>query len=148
MIRLDVKGKIEGILTAMSSTIGCSSGSSSVNVKWGDEKHDLFVKLCYAEVLKDNMPNTTLSKEGQNFVHQEFTRQAEKDPVWDLRKLKNHQDAMREDYKTFRKLKFGQIGFGWNGMTKQFHASDEWWKEKIKVWIFLYSIPLIYFSNT
>ncbi|XP_074373616.1 uncharacterized protein LOC141713958 [Apium graveolens] len=55
-----------------------------------------------------------------------------KDLVWDLRKLKNHWDAMGGDYNFFRKLKFGQTGLGWNELTKQFEASDEWWKEKIK----------------
>ncbi|KAL8101099.1 L10-interacting MYB domain-containing protein-like [Apium graveolens] len=106
--------------------------SASFAAKWGDEEHDLFVRLCYGQVVKGNRPNTTLNKEGWKAVYLQFAACSGKDPVWDLRKLKNHWDAMREDYKIFRKLKFGQTGLGWNELTKQFEASDEWWKEKIK----------------
>ncbi|XP_074348929.1 uncharacterized protein LOC141687522 [Apium graveolens] len=108
----------------------CATPSASFSAKWGDEEHDLFVRLCYDQVVKGNKPNTTLNKEGWNAVYQQFVAHSGKDPVWDLRKLKNHWDAMREDYKNFRKLKSGKTGLGWNVLTK---ASDEWWKEKIKV---------------
>lgn len=32
---------------------------------------------------------------------------------------------MKADYKTFKKLKFGQTGLRWNEMTKKFEAPEE-----------------------
>ncbi|KAL8092145.1 hypothetical protein AgCh_034439 [Apium graveolens] len=70
----------------------CATPSVSFAAKWGDEEHDLFVRLCYGQVVKGNRPNTTLNKEGWNVVYQQLTSRSGKDPVWDLRKLKNHWD--------------------------------------------------------
>ena len=101
------------------------------SANWKDEQHHVFVELCSVEVIKGNRPTTTLNKEGWANVHKEFARLT--GVTYTVRQLKNHWDAMKEDYKIFKKLKFGFSGLGWNEVTKTIEAPESWWKDRIAV---------------
>ena len=101
------------------------------SLKWTEDLHSLFVELCATEVIKGNRIGTNLSKEAWITVHKELS--AQKEVVCTHKQLKNHWEKMKDEYQTFKKLKFVESGLGWNETTKVIEATEIWWLQKIQV---------------
>lgn len=110
------------------------ASGSTASAKWTDELHKFFVELCANEVIKGNRVGTYLNKEGWDAIDREFVKQ--KSVKFTTKQFKNHWESMKQDYKLFSQLKFGESGLGWNEMTKKIEAPDVWWIQKIEVFPF------------
>lgn len=98
-------------------------------VKWDVNQHVLFVRLCEDEVRKGTRPNTTLSKKGQENVAIVFNKSF----YLSYTRKQFKKDAMKGDWKFFKKLRCGHTGIGWNEAKKLIDATDEWWDACIQV---------------
>lgn len=79
------------------------------------------------EVLKGNRVGSSLSKEGWSVIEKEFTIQT--NLSYTHTQFKNHWEKMKDEYKLFKKLKWGESGLGWNEATKTIEADHVWWLE-------------------
>ncbi|KAL1086184.1 hypothetical protein V6Z11_D08G100300 [Gossypium hirsutum] len=49
------------------------------------------------------------------------------------RQLKNRWDALKKEWKAWKKLKGDDTGLGWNLIKRTVDASDEWWESRLQV---------------
>nr|KJB22236.1 hypothetical protein B456_004G036600 [Gossypium raimondii] len=49
------------------------------------------------------------------------------------RRLKNRWDALKKEWKAWKKLKGEDTGLGWNPIKRTVDASDEWWESRLQV---------------
>ncbi|KAL1095301.1 hypothetical protein V6Z11_D06G146700 [Gossypium hirsutum] len=49
------------------------------------------------------------------------------------RQLKNRWDALKKEWKAWKKLKGEDTGLGWNPIKRTVDASDEWWGSRLQV---------------
>ncbi|KAK5846607.1 hypothetical protein PVK06_002901 [Gossypium arboreum] len=49
------------------------------------------------------------------------------------RQLKNRWDALKKEWKAWKKLKGEDTGLGWNPIKKTVDALDDWWESRLKV---------------
>ncbi|MFQ6670605.1 hypothetical protein Gotur_035458 [Gossypium turneri] len=50
--------------------------------------------------------------------------------AYSQRQLKNRWDALKKEWKAWKKLKDGDTGLGWNPIKRTVDASDDWWETK------------------
>ncbi|KAL1134372.1 hypothetical protein V6Z11_A12G099000 [Gossypium hirsutum] len=53
--------------------------------------------------------------------------------VYSQRKLKNRWDALKKEWKVWKKLEGEDTGLGWNPIKITVDASDDWWESRLKV---------------
>ncbi|KAK5784591.1 hypothetical protein PVK06_039117 [Gossypium arboreum] len=49
------------------------------------------------------------------------------------RQLKNRWDALKKEWKAWKKLKGKDTGLGWNPIKRTVDAPDDWWESRLKV---------------
>ncbi|KAL1178030.1 hypothetical protein V6Z11_A03G070400 [Gossypium hirsutum] len=49
------------------------------------------------------------------------------------RQLKNRWDALKKEWKAWKKLKGEDTGLGWNPIKRTVDTSDDWWESRLKV---------------
>ncbi|PPD94259.1 hypothetical protein GOBAR_DD08735 [Gossypium barbadense] len=53
--------------------------------------------------------------------------------VFSHRQLKNRWDALKKEWKAWKKLKDKDTGLGWNPIKRTVDASDDWWESRLQV---------------
>ncbi|XP_052481014.1 L10-interacting MYB domain-containing protein [Gossypium raimondii] len=49
------------------------------------------------------------------------------------RQLKNRWDALKKEWKAWKKLKGEDTGLGWNPIKRTVDTSDNWWESRLQV---------------
>ncbi|KAK5836058.1 hypothetical protein PVK06_011805 [Gossypium arboreum] len=60
-----------------------------------------------------------------------FEKEAGK--VFSQKQLKNRWDALKKEWKAWKKLKGEDTGLGWNPIKRTVDAPDDWWESRLKV---------------
>lgn len=110
---------------------------------WSEQLVQIFCDLCMKEVDNNNRPNTHLSKEGYENVIRNFEKETGK--IYTKKQMKNKWDNLKEQWKLWKDLKGKQTGLGWDHRLQTIDASEDWWREKIKVCTLFYHIFSINF---
>ncbi|KAH1031563.1 hypothetical protein J1N35_043737, partial [Gossypium stocksii] len=53
--------------------------------------------------------------------------------AYSQRQFKNRWDALKKEWKAWKKLKGGDTAFGWNPIKRTVDAPDGWWESRLKV---------------
>jgi len=85
----------------------------------------ILVKLFVEQIEKGNRPNTCLNSVGYDAVVKGLKDMANLDAT--KVQVKNKWDKLKEDLKTWKKLRRKQTGTGWQNGT--IAMDDEWWKK-------------------
>ena len=104
--------------------------TSTSKAKWTPANHKIFIDLCLEETLKGNKPGTHFTKEGWRNIMGSFC--AKTGVRYDRKQIKNHWDATRKQWMSWVKL-IGDSSMKWNPETNEFGATEEDWRNYIKV---------------
>ncbi|XP_057811273.1 L10-interacting MYB domain-containing protein-like [Salvia miltiorrhiza] len=105
-----------------------TDGSSSA--KWNDYLNRIFIQLCVEEIGKGNRPNSHFNVNGWNNIVRKFNEITGKNLVY--KQIRNHWDAMKKEWLSFKKLMHSETVIGWNPLKNSLDASEEWWSRKIR----------------
>ncbi|KAM0027493.1 putative Myb/SANT-like domain-containing protein [Helianthus debilis subsp. tardiflorus] len=97
---------------------------------WTDDTHIIFLELCLNEVRVGNKPTGYFNKFGYENLEKYMKERTGK--TFDHKKIKNHWETMKKEWKLYDRLMRLESGIGWDPVRKTIDASDEWWDEKIK----------------
>ncbi|MBA0750697.1 hypothetical protein Gogos_002092 [Gossypium gossypioides] len=93
------------------STSAIEVSGEKVKVMWDKILTKIFCDICIKEILKDNTPGKAYSQ----------------------RQLKNRWDALKKEWKAWKKLKGEDTGLGWNPIKRTVDASNDWWESRLKI---------------
>ncbi|KAK8916684.1 hypothetical protein KSP39_PZI022579 [Platanthera zijinensis] len=121
-----------------------------VSANWEASDVLIFCDLCLKEIELGNRPTTHFNREGWVNLTTNFLARTGKS--YDRTQMKNKWDQLKKDWKLWRDLKGRETGLGWDPIRKTIAASEDWWKERLKVirvvlFILLIRIILFYFIN-
>ncbi|MFQ6664032.1 hypothetical protein Gotur_031287 [Gossypium turneri] len=87
---------------------------------------EIFCDICIKEILKGNRPGTHFTKDGWLKIMTNFENETGK--AFSQRQFKNRWDALKKEWKAWKKLKGEDTGLGWNPIKRTVDASDDWWE--------------------
>ncbi|XP_040940174.1 L10-interacting MYB domain-containing protein [Gossypium hirsutum] len=93
------------------STSAIEVSGKKVKAMWDKRLTEIFCDICIKEILKGNRSGKGLSQ----------------------RQLKNRWNALKKEWKAWKKLKGEDTGLGWNPIKRTVDASDDWWESRLKV---------------
>ncbi|PPE01705.1 hypothetical protein GOBAR_DD01287 [Gossypium barbadense] len=96
---------------------------------WDKRLTEKFCDICIKEILKGNRPGTHFTKDGWLKIMTNFKKETGKS--FSQRQLKNRWDALKKEWKAWKKLKGEDTGLGWNLIKRTVDASDDWWERKL-----------------
>lgn len=105
-----------------------------VSANWDSNDVMIFCDLCLKEIELGNRPTTHFSRDGWNNLTTNFFARTGK--AYDRTQMKNKWDQLKKDWKLWRDLKGRETGLGWDPIRKTIAASEDWWKERLKVLFF------------
>ncbi|KAH1114206.1 hypothetical protein J1N35_007584, partial [Gossypium stocksii] len=79
---------------------------------WDKRLTEIFYYICIKEILKGNRPSNHFTKDGWLKIITNFKKETDK--AYSQRQLKNRWDALKKEWKSWMKLKGGDISLGWN----------------------------------
>ncbi|PPD83107.1 hypothetical protein GOBAR_DD19960 [Gossypium barbadense] len=98
---------------------------------WDKRLTEIFCDICIKEILKGNRPGTHFTRDGWLKIMTNFEKETGKG--FSQRQLKNRWDALKKEWKAWKKLKGEDTGLGWNPIKRTVDASDEWWESRLQV---------------
>ncbi|PPS19385.1 hypothetical protein GOBAR_AA01184 [Gossypium barbadense] len=101
-----------------------------VKVMWDKRLLEIFCDICIKEILKGNRPGTHFTKDGWLKIMTNFEKETGK--AFSQRQLKNRWDALKKEWKAWKKLKGEDTGLGWNPIKRTVDALDDWWESRLK----------------
>ncbi|KAG8477249.1 hypothetical protein CXB51_030321 [Gossypium anomalum] len=114
----------------MSTSVIEVSGEK-VKAMWDKRLTEIFCDICIKEILKGNRPGTHFTKDGWLKIMTNFEKETGKG--FSQRQLKNRWDALKKEWKAWKKLKGEDTSLGWNPIKRTVDASDDWWESRLKV---------------
>ncbi|MFQ6666333.1 hypothetical protein Gotur_032712, partial [Gossypium turneri] len=91
------------------STSAVEVSGEKVKAIWDKRLTEIFCDICIKEILKGNRPG------------------------FSQRQLKNRRDALKKEWKAWKKLKGKDTGLGWNPIKRTVDALDDWWGSRLHV---------------
>ncbi|MBA0750696.1 hypothetical protein Gogos_002092 [Gossypium gossypioides] len=113
------------------STSAIEVSGEKVKVMWDKILTKIFCDICIKEILKDNTPGTHFTKDGRLKIMINFEKETSK--AYSQRQLKNRWDALKKEWKAWKKLKGEDTGLGWNPIKRTVDASNDWWESRLKI---------------
>ncbi|KAG8477656.1 hypothetical protein CXB51_027669 [Gossypium anomalum] len=113
------------------STSAIEVSGEKVKAVWDKRLTETFCDICIKEILKGNRPGTHFTKDGWLKIMINFEKETGK--AFSQRQLKNRWDALKKEWKAWKKLKGEDTGLGWNPIKRTVDASDDWWESRVKV---------------
>ncbi|XP_016691638.2 L10-interacting MYB domain-containing protein-like [Gossypium hirsutum] len=113
------------------STSAIEVSDEKVKAMWDKRLTDIFCDICIKEILKGNRPGTHFTKDRWLKIMTNFEKETGKG--FSQRQLKNRWDALKKEWKAWKKLKGEDTGLGWNPIKRTVDASDEWWESRLQV---------------
>nr|KJB82216.1 hypothetical protein B456_013G184300 [Gossypium raimondii] len=98
---------------------------------WDKRLTEIFCDICIKEILKGNRSGTYFTKDGWLKIMTNIEKETGKG--FSQRQLKNRWDALKKEWKAWKKRKGEDIGLGWNPIKRTVDASDEWWESRLQV---------------
>ncbi|PPS06830.1 hypothetical protein GOBAR_AA13811 [Gossypium barbadense] len=108
------------------STSAIEASGEKVKAVWDKRLTETFCDICIKEILKGNRPGTHFTKDGWLKIMINFEKETGK--AFSQRQLKNRWDALKKEWKAWKKLKGEDTGLGWNPIKRTVDASDDWWE--------------------
>ncbi|MFQ6623560.1 hypothetical protein Gotur_003727, partial [Gossypium turneri] len=105
------------------STSAVEVSDEKVKAMWDKRLSEIFCDICIKEILKGNRPGTHFTKDGWLKIMTNFEKETGKG--FSQRQLKNRWDALKKEWKAWKKLKGEDTGLGWNPIKRTVDASDE-----------------------
>ncbi|XP_052489835.1 uncharacterized protein LOC105784699 [Gossypium raimondii] len=102
-----------------------------VKAMWDKRLIEIFCDICIKEILKGNRPGTHFTRDGWLKIMTNFEKETGKG--FSQRQFKNRWDALKKEWKAWKKLKGEDTGLGWNPIKRTVDASDEWWESRLQV---------------
>lgn len=119
--------------------MGSTNEDGGTNFRWTDEHEKIICELCIKFIRKNGRVSfkwIEINQEFEAIIKRKIHQKA----------LKNKYDAMKRDWRSWKSLKFGETGLGWDPLTGKLSCSDEWWERKIKVSLFLIFLTKFIFN--
>ncbi|KAL1062991.1 hypothetical protein V6Z11_D13G117000 [Gossypium hirsutum] len=94
----------------------------------------MFIKMVEVsdkKILKGNRLGTHFTRDGWLKIMTNFEKETGKG--FSQRRLKNRWDALKKEWKAWKKLKGEDTGLGWNPIKRTVDVSDEWWESRLRV---------------
>ncbi|XP_016674882.1 L10-interacting MYB domain-containing protein isoform X3 [Gossypium hirsutum] len=113
------------------STSAIEVSGEKVKAVWDKRLTETFYDICIKEILKGNRSGTYFTKDGWLKIMINFEK--ETGMAFSQRQLKNRWDALKKEWKAWKKLKGEDTGLGWNPIKRTVDASDDWWESRLKV---------------
>ncbi|XP_012474247.1 L10-interacting MYB domain-containing protein [Gossypium raimondii] len=113
------------------STSAIEVSDEKVKSMWDKRLTDMFCDICIKEILKGNRFGIHFTKVGWLKIMTNFENEMGKG--FSQRQLKNRWDALKKEWKAWKKLKGDDTGLGWNPIKRIVDASDEWWESRLQV---------------
>ncbi|KAH1047752.1 hypothetical protein J1N35_038536 [Gossypium stocksii] len=113
------------------STSAVEVSGEKVKAMWDKRLTEIFCDICIKEILKGNRPDTHSTKDGWLKIMTNFEKETGK--AFSQRQLKNRWDALKKEWKDWKKLKGEDTGLGWNPIKSIVDALDDWWESRLKV---------------
>ncbi|MFQ6646059.1 hypothetical protein Gotur_020079 [Gossypium turneri] len=106
------------------STSTVEVSGEKVKVMWDKRLTEIFCNICIKEILKGNRSGTHFTKDGWLKIMTNFEKETGK--AFSQKQLKNRWDALKKEWKAWKKLKGEDTGLGWNPKKRTVDASDDW----------------------
>ncbi|KAG8472586.1 hypothetical protein CXB51_034389 [Gossypium anomalum] len=113
------------------NTSAIEVSDEKVKAVWDKRLTETFCDICIKEILKGNRPGTHFTKDGWLKIMINFEKETGK--AFSQRQLKNRWDALKKEWKAWKKLKGEDTGLGWNPIKRTVDASDDLWESRLKV---------------
>ncbi|KAL1175355.1 hypothetical protein V6Z11_A04G083300 [Gossypium hirsutum] len=113
------------------STSAVEVSGEKVKAMWDKRLTEIFCDICIKEILKGNRPGIHFTKDRWLKIMTNFEKEAGK--VFSQKQLKNRWDALKKEWKAWKKLKGEDIGLQWNPIKRTVDALDDWWESRLKV---------------
>nr|KJB41769.1 hypothetical protein B456_007G119700 [Gossypium raimondii] len=113
------------------STSAVEVSGKKVKSMWDKRLTEKFCDICIKEILKGNSPGTHFTKDGWLKIMTNFEKETGKG--FSQRQLKNRWDALKKEWKAWKKFKGENTGLGWNLIKRTVDASDDWWESRLQV---------------
>ncbi|PPS01183.1 hypothetical protein GOBAR_AA19478 [Gossypium barbadense] len=113
------------------STSAVEVSGEKVKAVWDKRLTETFCDICIKEILKGNRPGTHFTKDRWLKIMINFEKETGK--AFSQRQLKNRWDALKKEWKAWKKLKGEDTGLGWNPIKRTVDTSDDWWESRLKV---------------
>ncbi|MFQ6631499.1 hypothetical protein Gotur_009900 [Gossypium turneri] len=113
------------------STSAVEVSGEKVKAMWDKRLIEIFCDICIKEILKGNRPGTHFTKDGWLKIMTNFEKETGK--AFSQRQLKNRWNALKKEWKAWKKLKGEDTSLGWNPIKRTVDASDDWWESRLKV---------------
>ncbi|KAL1094293.1 hypothetical protein V6Z11_D06G085200 [Gossypium hirsutum] len=113
------------------STSAIEVSDEKVKAMWDKRLTEIFCDICIKEILKGNRPGTHFTRDGWLKIMTNFEKETGKG--FSQRQLKNRWDALKKEWKAWKKLKGEDTGLGWNPIKRTVDASDKWWESRLQV---------------
>ncbi|KAH1040563.1 hypothetical protein J1N35_042306 [Gossypium stocksii] len=113
------------------STLAVEVSGEKVKAMWDKRLTEIFCDICIKEILKGNRPGTHFTKDRWLKIMSNFEKEVGKE--FSQKQLKNRWDALKKEWKAWKKLKGEDTGLGWNPIKKTIDALDDWWESRLKV---------------
>ncbi|XP_017609589.1 L10-interacting MYB domain-containing protein-like [Gossypium arboreum] len=98
------------------STSAVEVSGEIVKAMWDKRLTEIFCDICIKEILKGNRPGTDFTKDGWLKIITNFEKETGK--AYSQRQLKNRWDALKKEWKAWKKLKGEDTGLEWNPIKK------------------------------
>ncbi|MFQ6663344.1 hypothetical protein Gotur_030906, partial [Gossypium turneri] len=108
------------------STSAVEVSGEKVKAMWDKRLTEIFCDICIKEILKGNRPGTHFTKDGWLKIMTNFEKETGKG--FSQRQLKNRWDALKKEWKAWKKLKGEDTGLEWDPIKRTVDASDDWWE--------------------
>nr|KJB76363.1 hypothetical protein B456_012G085300 [Gossypium raimondii] len=113
------------------STSAVEVSGGKVKAMWDKRLTKIFCDIYIKEILKGNRSGTHFTKDGWLKIMTNFEKETGKG--FSQRQLKNRWDALKKEWKAWKKLKGEDTGLGWNLIKRTVDASDDWWESRLQV---------------
>ncbi|XP_040956927.1 L10-interacting MYB domain-containing protein-like [Gossypium hirsutum] len=113
------------------STSAVEVSDEKVKAMWDKRLTEIFCDICIKKILKGNRPGTHFKKDGWLKIMTTFEKETGKG--FSQRQLKNRWDALKKEWKAWKKLKGEDTSLGWNPIKRTVDASDDWWESRLQV---------------
>ncbi|KAH1081898.1 hypothetical protein J1N35_021659 [Gossypium stocksii] len=113
------------------STSAVEVSGEKVKAMWDKRLTKIFCDIYIKEILKGNRLGTHFTKDGWLKIMTNFEKETSK--AFSQRQLKNRWDALKKEWKAWKKLKGKDTGLRWNPIKRTVDALDDWWESRLKV---------------